>query len=222
MDDDDARAWRRRALAMRALANACAARIGDRARGERSTRAHRGAEASRPVRVTRAEDERTEDARAAHVARLMRALESRRSEERAALEGEIARLATRVRELEATARTPRRTSPRKEVLAPTSPDDWGVSCELSPSSTSEVTPERVGREEAGERGTASGTVGRDARPPRPRDGRGVREDDGWVEARARAAFARKGLPTHVRPGRGFVCPFTGDVVETPRNAEPAA
>lgn len=220
MDHGDAEAWRRRALAMRALANACASRIDDdRASAASRASAATRMDASTPTRVTARARVGGDGVARENVARLMRALDSRRSEERAALEGEIARLATRVRELEATARTPRRSSPRKEVLAPTSPDDWGVPFELSPSSPSEMTPDR-GDGEATR--SARGTGGRDARPPRPRDGTGGNEDDAWIEAHGRAAFTRGALPTHVRPGRGFVCPFTGDVVETPRSVEQAS
>ncbi|ABO94027.1 predicted protein [Ostreococcus lucimarinus CCE9901] len=141
------------------------------------------------------------------------------------MEEEMETLRARVRALEteraSTAATisgsqTRMKSPRREILAPDSPDDGDglspLSYELSPLSTSEMTPPpRCALEEEEE----AAQTPRAFLPPRPpsREGSGG-DDRSWVEAWERAQLNNPAasLPTSLRPGQGFVCPFTGNVV----------
>ena len=156
---------------------------------------------------------------------LLREVTARHERARRTMEEEMETLRARVRALEteraSTAATisgsqTRMKSPRREILAPDSPDDGDglspLSYELSPLSTSEMTPPpRCALEEEEEAAQTPIAF----LPPRPpsREGSGG-DDRSWVEAWERAQLNNPAasLPTSLRPGQGFVCPFTGNVV----------
>ena len=156
---------------------------------------------------------------------LLREVTARHERARRAMEEEMEALRARVRALEteetSTAATissskTRLKSPRREILAPNAPDDGEglspLSYELSPLSTSEMTPPpRCALEEEDE----TAQTPRAFLPPRPPGRAGCGDDDRtWVEAWERAQLNNPAasLPTSLRPGQGFVCPFTGKVV----------
>ncbi len=170
------------------------------------------------------DDARSLDSLRAGYKTLLREVTARHARVREDMEREIASLRDRVRELETAADArdggaARRRSPRREVLAPRSPGDDAVECELSPMSAADRTPPPMPRETSPESARADEKENEDAsstpkafRPPRPPSREGSDADDSWIEAWERAEFSRGALPLNVRPGKGFVCPFTGAVV----------
>ena len=147
---------------------------------------------------------------------LLREVTARHERARRTMEEEMETLRARVRALEteraSTAATisgsqTRMKSPRREILAPDSPDDGDglspLSYELSPLSTSEMTPPpRCALEEEEE----AAQTPRAFLPPRPpsREGSGG-DDRSWVEAWERAQLNNPAasLPTSLRPGQGL-------------------
>lgn len=221
--------WRARARAMRAHAAAARERLRaschqlghqqNARENDRATRAWALNDVAATAR-TIINDASTRERRSAVEAELTRARERLEAAERAR-----ERDGTNV---EATTPTPtKRASPRKEILETRSPD-WEVSCELSPLTAEEATPPRADTEldedeAASEKHNENDApVDPNARPPRPPSRGGLEKlaaDDSWIQAFERAEMMRSALPLHVRPGKGFVCPFTGDVVEQAPSTE---
>jgi hypothetical protein len=146
--------------------------------------------------------------------RLLREVTARHARTREALEKEIATLRARVEALETSASTSRTTTsmttPKREMLIATADDDDDddVACDLSPFSASERTPPlslRAGEDESAD-DEANVETPRAFRPPRP-----PRNGD---EAENDMAFVNIGPPPlpAVRPGQGYVCPFSGEVL----------
>lgn len=172
------------------------------------------------------DDARSLDALRAGYKTLLREVTARHAREREAMEREMASLRDRVRALETAAESrdggaARRRSPRREILAPRSPGDDAMGYELSPMSAADRTPPPMPREMSPEAASAgadekenedAASTPKAFRPPRPPSRQGSDADDSWVEAWERAEFSRGALPLNVRPGKGFVCPFTGAVV----------
>ena len=97
------------------------------------------------------DDARSLDSLRAGYKTLLREVTARHARVREDMEREIASLRDRVRELETAADArdagaARRRSPRREVLAPRSPGDDAVMCELSPMSAADRTPPPMPRE----------------------------------------------------------------------------
>ena len=172
------------------------------------------------------DDARSLDALRAGYKTLLREVTARHAREREAMEREMASLRDRVRALETAAESrdagaARRRSPRREILAPRSPGDDAMGYELSPMSAADRTPPPMPREMSPEAASAcadekenedAASTPKAFRPPRPPSRQGSDADDSWVEAWERAEFSRGALPLNVRPGKGFVCPFTGAIV----------
>ena len=165
------------------------------------------------------DDARSIEAVRAGYKTLLREITRRHDRTRRDLELEVEELRARVSELEAAAERSggmRIKSPTREPLLPLTPESDGT-YELSPLSATDVTPRGVetpdGDDASDEEPTADEEVStpKAFRPPRPpsRDGS---ENDPWVEAHERASLMAGALPTQVRPGKGYVCPFSGKVL----------
>jgi hypothetical protein len=172
------------------------------------------------------DDAQSLDALRAGYKTLLREVTARHAREIEAMEQKMASLRDRVRALETAAESrdggaARRRSPRREILAPRSPGDDAMGYELSPMSAADRTPPPMPREMSPEAASAgadekenedAASTPKAFRPPRPPSRQGSDADDSWIEAWERAEFSRGALPLNVRPGKGFVCPFTGAVV----------
>lgn len=150
---------------------------------------------------------------------LLREITRRHDRTRRDLELEVEELRARVVELEAAAERSggmRIKSPTRERLLPLTPESDGT-YELSPLSATDVTPRGGGTPDGDDASDEEPTADGEAstpkafRPPRPpiRDGS---ESEPWFEAHERANFMTGTLPTQVRPGKGYVCPFSGKVL----------
>ena len=147
--------------------------------------------------------------------RLLREVTARHARTREALEEEIATLRARVEALETSSKKNERTTPTKERLIALAYDeddagnnnddaDDDIACELSPFSASERTPPLRLREDDDEE-DADVETPRAFRPPRPP--KNGNENDKTFDAN----IAPPPLPA-VRPGQGYVCPFSGKVL----------
>ena len=147
--------------------------------------------------------------------RLLREVTARHARTREALEEEIATLRARVEALETSSKKNERTTPTKERLIALAYDeddagnnnddaDDDIACELSPFSASERTPPLRLREDDDEE-DADVETPRAFRPPRPP--KSGNENDRTFDAN----IAPPPLPA-VRPGQGYVCPFSGKVL----------
>jgi len=165
------------------------------------------------------DDARSIEAVRAGYKTLLREITRRHDRTRRDLELEVEELRARVVELEAAAERSsgmRIKSPTRERLLPLTPESDGT-YELSPLSATDVTPRGGGTPDGDDASDEEPTADQEAstpkafRPPRPpsRDGS---ETDPWVEAHERANFMTGALPTQVRPGKGYVCPFSGKVL----------
>ena len=165
------------------------------------------------------DDARSIEAVRAGYKTLLREITRRHDRTRRDLELEVEELRSRVVELEAAAERSGGTrikSPTRERLLPLTPESDGT-YELSPLSATDVTPRGGGTPEGDDASDEEPPADEEAstpkafRPPRPpsRDGS---ESDPWFEAHERANFMTGALPTQVRPGKGYVCPFSGKVL----------
>ena len=213
----------RDARAMRAqLAEAVTVCL-ERAKARRAARAAQPT-TTKPTRTLMPEnaldDAATVDGLREGYKRLLREVTARHTRTREALEEEIATLRARVEALETSSKKNERTTPTKERLIALAYDDIDgdnngddadddIACELSPFSASERTPPLRLREDADEENAdeedADVETPRAFRPPRPP--KNGNENDRTFDAN----IAPPPLPA-VRPGQGYVCPFSGKVL----------